>query len=200
MALRERLGHDAGMRRTFPITLAAAALAVAVILTGFFAGLEAVAGEPPAGILDLALDFAESLILVVAMFGTVLVHGRLTEVERNAEDLSARVAEAAAAGSEWRRRSQLLLAGLSEAVERQFADWGLTAAETEVAGLMLKGMSSKEIARARATSEATIRQQAQSVYRKSGLSNRAELAAYFLEDVFDIGHDRLEQHATHPRA
>lgn len=188
------------MRRTFPIRLAFAALAVAFILTGFFTGLEAVAGEPPTGVLDFALDFAQSLILVGTMFGTVFVFGRLSEVERHADDLAARVSEAAAAGSEWRRQSQLLLEGLGEAVERQFADWRLTAAEAEVAGLILKGMSSKQIARARATSEATIRQQAQSVYRKSGLSNRAELAAYFLEDVFDTGRDRLDRAEMRPPA
>ena len=42
----------------------------------------------------------------------------------------------------------------------------------------------KEIALARDTSEATIRQQAQTVYQKSGLSGRAELSAYFLDSLF----------------
>ena len=54
---------------------------------------------------------------------------------------------------------------------------------------MLKGMSLKEIAIARDTSEATVRQQAQAIYRKSGLSGRAELAAYFLESLFEEAED-----------
>ena len=62
----------------------------------------------------------------------------------------------------------------------------LTAAERDVAGLILKGMSLKDIALARDTSAATIRQQAQSVYRKAGLTGRAELSAYFLEDLFNV--------------
>ena len=35
----------------------------------------------------------------------------------------------------------------------------------------------------RDTSEATIRQQALAIYRKSGLRSRSELSAFFLEDL-----------------
>ncbi len=48
---------------------------------------------------------------------------------------------------------------------------------------MLKGLTHKEVAEVRATSETTIRQQALGVYRKAGLRNRSELAAFFLEDL-----------------
>jgi DNA-binding NarL/FixJ family response regulator len=61
--------------------------------------------------------------------------------------------------------------------------------------LMLKGLSHKEIARVRATSEATVRQQAASVYRKSGLSSRAELSAFFLEDLLAPGEVRNKDSA-----
>lgn len=49
--------------------------------------------------------------------------------------------------------------------------------------LLLKGLSHKVIAEVRATSERTVRQQALAVYRKAGLAGRAELAAFFLEDL-----------------
>ena len=65
----------------------------------------------------------------------------------------------------------------------QFERWQLTAAEREVALLLLKGLSHKEIAVLRDTSERTIRQQAQSIYGKSNLSGRAALSAFFLEDM-----------------
>lgn len=39
------------------------------------------------------------------------------------------------------------------------------------------------MARARGTSERTARQQALAVYRKAGLAGRAELSAFFLEDL-----------------
>ena len=48
---------------------------------------------------------------------------------------------------------------------------------------MLKGLSHREVAEVRATSEATVRQQALVVYRKSGLRNRSDLSAFFLEDL-----------------
>ena len=42
---------------------------------------------------------------------------------------------------------------------------------------------SHTIANLRATSERTVRQRAKDVYRKAGLSGRAELSAFFLEDL-----------------
>jgi len=49
--------------------------------------------------------------------------------------------------------------------------------------MLLKGLSHKEIAAMRQTSERTIREQARAVYRKSGLAGRSSLAAFFLEDL-----------------
>ena len=60
----------------------------------------------------------------------------------------------------------------------------MTAAEREVGLLILKGLSHKEIARLRATTEATVRQQAQAIYRKAGLPGKTAFSAYFLEDLF----------------
>jgi DNA-binding NarL/FixJ family response regulator len=57
---------------------------------------------------------------------------------------------------------------------------------------MLKGLSHREVSEIRHTSEATVRQQALMVYRKSGLANRAELSAFFLEDLL------LPRAATEP--
>ena len=65
----------------------------------------------------------------------------------------------------------------------QFTRWGLTAAEREVGLLLLKGLSHKEVAAMRSTGETTIRQQALAIYRKSGLRNRSDLSAFFLEDL-----------------
>ena len=75
------------------------------------------------------------------------------------------------------------LVELGSAIRRQFEAWQLTSAEQEVGLLLLKGLSHKEIAGVRRTSEATIRQQAAAVYQKAGLSGRAALSAFFLEDL-----------------
>jgi DNA-binding CsgD family transcriptional regulator len=83
----------------------------------------------------------------------------------------------------WRGEAQELLLGLGAAIDRQFERWGLSPAEREVGLLLLKGLSLKEVAGTRSTSERTVRQQALAVYRKAGLTGRAELAAFFLEDL-----------------
>jgi len=84
---------------------------------------------------------------------------------------------------EWREANRDLIAGLAQEIDKQFKIWALTQAEAEVGMLMLKGLSHQEIADVRNASERTIRDQARAVYRKSGLSGRSELSAFFLEDL-----------------
>ena len=84
---------------------------------------------------------------------------------------------------QWREEMADDLRELGLAIRRQFTAWRLTAAEHEIGLLLLKGFSHKEIARLRNTSEATIRQQATSIYQKSSLGGRAALSAFFLEDL-----------------
>lgn len=74
-----------------------------------------------------------------------------------------------------------------DAVHGQFDRWQLTPSEREVAVALLKGMSFQEIALLRDTREKTVRQHASSVYRKSGLGGRHELAAWFFEDLLERG-------------
>ena len=59
--------------------------------------------------------------------------------------------------------------------------WRLALAEKETA--LLKGLSHKRNARLTSRSERTVRQHAVSVYRKSELAGRAELAGFFLDDL-----------------
>lgn len=74
----------------------------------------------------------------------------------------------------------------SEVIHQQFTVWQLTASEQEVAMLLLKGLSFKEIAAVRATREKTVRQQASTIYAKSGVDGRHAFAAWFLEDLLAI--------------
>jgi DNA-binding CsgD family transcriptional regulator len=83
----------------------------------------------------------------------------------------------------WRARAEKLLRGLGEEIDAQLRAWGLTPVERETALLLLKGYGHKEIAALLGKSERTVRQQAVAVYRKSELGGRAELAAFFLEDL-----------------
>lgn len=72
---------------------------------------------------------------------------------------------------------------LGDVVKQQFSEWVLTGSETEVGWLLLKGLSLKEIAIVRNTQEKTVRQQASSIYKKSGVSGRHAFSAWFIEDI-----------------
>ena len=64
-----------------------------------------------------------------------------------------------------------------------FKDWGFTKTETEVGLLILVGMSLRDIADQRGTSETTTRQQALSLYKKASVEGRHQLSAFFLEKL-----------------
>jgi DNA-binding CsgD family transcriptional regulator len=70
-------------------------------------------------------------------------------------------------------------------MRRQFERWQLSPSESEIALLMIKGLSMREIAQARDVKEKTVRQQATSIYAKSGYAGRHELAAHFIEDLMN---------------
>lgn len=150
-----------------------------------------------AGVLpDLLVDFLDRLILIAAAVAATLLTLRLSRLGRRTDDLEKRLDQAAREGRAFRAQSRRFIDGLGRAIEAQFEDWGLTPAGTDVAALLLKGATLREVATLRRTSEATIRQQAQSVYRKSGLGSRAELSAYFLEDLFSIGEATMAPRAN----
>ena len=113
----------------------------------------------------------------------VLLTYRTFLVYKNQQALIRDLDAARLQGRQWRDETRSLLKGLGEAIDRQFLTWKLTGAEREIGLLILKGMSHKEIAAARVTSERTIRAQARSIYAKAGLSGRAALSAFFLEDL-----------------
>lgn len=68
-------------------------------------------------------------------------------------------------------------------LKEQFKDWNLTRTEREVAMLLLKGLSFKEIASVRDTMEKTVRQQASAIYKKANVSGRHAFSAWFIEDL-----------------
>ncbi|MFD0982327.1 helix-turn-helix transcriptional regulator [Tropicimonas aquimaris] len=175
--------EDPAVPRPILSILAATGVAtLALLLTLLDLLVEQGAGWLP----GLAVDFFDRLILIGAAVVATLMVLRLAHLSDRTDRLELNVERAAREGKAWRAQSRRFLDGLSAAIERQFSDWDLTPAEADVAGLLLKGATLREIAVLRRTSEATTRQQAQSVYRKSGLASRAELSAYFLEDLFSI--------------
>jgi DNA-binding CsgD family transcriptional regulator len=150
-----------------------------------------------AGVIDLILDapttwrsahvLVEVALMVTSLAfaiylwrGWVRASRSLDEVRR---DLLRRQAELQQERDAWRARAQGALENLAHAIDAQFDQWGLTATEREVALLLLKGHGHKQAAALTGRSERTVRQHAVSVYQKAGLSGRAELAAFFLDDL-----------------
>ncbi|NBB92833.1 MAG: hypothetical protein GVY32_06680 [Gammaproteobacteria bacterium] len=142
---------------------------------------------------DLLSDYAEGveplhviieltlLLTASAMFGYVLT--QMLRSRRQLRSLRTTLHSAQEESRRWRERYQATIRGLGEAIQVQFEAWRLSKAEAEIALLLLKGLSLKEIAAARETGERTVREQARAVYRKAGLSGRSELSAFFLEDL-----------------
>ena len=149
---------------------------------GLLIGLE-IWEEPDMTLREILFELIEPTILVLTAAAVVHLLGRMRRQHQEQLALVRDLEVARTEGAQWRTDMRDLLKGLSSAIDDQFERWGLTAAERDVALLMLKGLSHKEIAVVRDSSERTVRQQARAIYGKANLSGRAALSAFFLEDL-----------------
>lgn len=143
--------------------------------------------------IDLATDWregvpqwhllAEALVAIFAALGIVLLLKDAFALRRLLAQERSQAEEWKVEAEKWRRESSRHVRGLSEAIEAQLNKWHLSGAEKEVAFLLLKGLSLKEVAEVRRTTEKTARLQSAAIYAKAGLGGRSELAAFFLEDL-----------------
>lgn len=83
----------------------------------------------------------------------------------------------------YKDKTNELSVGISDNINQQMNSWKFTNSEKDIALLLLKGLTIKEIAEIRDCAEKTIKQHATNLYNKSNLSGRAELSAFFLEDI-----------------
>ena len=126
----------------------------------------------------------EGLALIVSLAGAIGMYRLQGSVFRQDKlALQSKIRELNSEQRRWREQASNYLLGLGVAIDEQFSRWALTPAEKDIGLLLLKGMSHKEIASLRETTEQTVRQQSTAIYRKSGLQGRADLAAFFLEDL-----------------
>ena len=158
--------------------------AVVVVVLGLvlFVGLELI-DEPDMTPLQLLLELLSITPIVMTSVGV----GLLFRVVRRQRDEQLQILRdlelARVQGRRWRAEARTYLDGLGNAIETQFSRWNFTAAEREVALLLLKGLSIKEIAQIRGVSERTVHEQGRAVYSKAGLTGRTALSAFFLEDL-----------------
>lgn len=125
----------------------------------------------------------EVVVVVAAFLGVSILARDLAAARARTESLARRLTASHRDADRYKEQVADLLRGLGDVIDQQMGEWGLTEAEREVAVLLLKGLSHKEVARARGTSERTARKQALAVYKKGGLDGRAGLSAFFLEDL-----------------
>jgi DNA-binding CsgD family transcriptional regulator len=145
------------------------------------------------GTADLVMDEPQSWLSFHVVFEVTMLAGALLMATtlwlgwwrsaHAAAALEVRLAEQAAERDRWRASSREALEGLGRAIDAQFDVWQLTPAEREVALMLLKGYGHKQIAALTGRGERTARQHAGVVYEKAGLGGRAELAAFFLQDL-----------------
>ena len=145
------------------------------------------------GTIDLMMDQPESWLTFHVFFETLMIAGAMvmattlwlgwSRSARSVEELRQSLAERKEERDAWRSSAEQALEGMGRAIDSQFDLWGLTRAEREIALLLLKGYSHKAIAKHTGRSAQTVRQHAAAAYKKGDLSGRAELSAFFLEDL-----------------
>lgn len=146
--------------------------------------LEIVTESDEISLQDMLVDALTILLTIGSAVGVALLANRMHVHHEEKMTLIRDLDVARVEGNGWRDKVRSHMSGLKEGMDKQFDEWGMTVAEREVALLILKGLSHKEIATLRSTSEATVRQQSQSIYRKADLPGKTAFCAYFLEDLF----------------
>ena len=70
-----------------------------------------------------------------------------------------------------------------ELMQERFDQWGLSPSERDVATFTIKGLNNEEIAALRGKSVGTIKSQCNAIFRKAGVSGRAQLVSLFMEEL-----------------
>lgn len=127
--------------------------------------------------------YMEVVTLLFSLLGaSFFIYSTLQVTKRNME-LAAEVKKATTENAEFKKKVAHFAQGLSSVIDDEFGKWGLTPSEKQIGFLILKGFSTKKIAEILGVTDKTTRHHCSSIYKKSDLSGRSELSAYFLEDL-----------------
>ena len=127
--------------------------------------------------------FIEASAGLMAIIGVIFVLKNMLNLRVSLSKEKLNSAAYKREAEQWRSQAKEHIDGVSLMIENQLSAWGLTPAEKQLSFLLLKGFSLVEIGEFRNTSENTVRTQLSAIYAKAGLKNRAEFAAFFLEDL-----------------
>ncbi len=132
-----------------------------------------------ASLSHIILDFCFGIGASSGLFLTWLHIGKARDSHINT------IATAQDDAAHWKLEAKAIQKGIADEIEWQLNEWSLTPSEKEVAFLLLKGLSLKEISTVRGTAERTVRHHTLAIYAKAGVTGRAELSAFFLEEFLD---------------
>lgn len=127
--------------------------------------------------------YLEAAVVFVSTFGIYWIWKDNSTLRSNIKGVNQELIISKVESEKWRKEHQSLIQGLGSAIEKQLIAWEFSLTERDIAILLLKGLSFKEIADLRNGSEKTVRQHSLKIYEKSNLAGRAELSAFFLEDL-----------------
>lgn len=127
----------------------------------------------------------ESIIVLASAIGLVYLVGEISRRTKHIHHLKDELAKSDHQLENISEEMKNARTQYSEVIYQQFKAWKLTKSEQEVAMLLLKGLSFREISGVRDTKEKTVRQQASKIYEKANIDGRHEFAAWFLEDFLE---------------
>ncbi len=125
----------------------------------------------------------EGLLFCLSLAATAWQFKLLLKKDRHIKHVEKELLETKDSYREWQQRSKHSAHEIRNMIDQQFNNWSLSTSEKDIALLLIKGLSMKEIAEIRTSHEKTVRQHATNIYRKANISGRQELAAFFLEDI-----------------
>jgi len=128
---------------------------------------------------ELGLGVLANIHIVIELIASVLLCIGIYVEWKYLSDLARRNARA-------ERAMAIAAGGLHDLMERNFRDWGLTPSEADVATFALKGISILEIADLRGSREGTIKAHLNGIYRKAGVSGRAQLVSLLIEELMSV--------------
>lgn len=154
-------------------------LAIIMVLNFFDVITDVSLGVPTWHIIE------ESMIVLASAVGFVFLVIDILDRTKHINHLKSELDKSGIQLKNISEEMKIARAKYSEVINDQFKLWGLTKSEQEVAMLLLKGLSFREISEVRDTKEKTVRQQASSIYVKANVEGRHEFAAWFLEDFME---------------
>lgn len=125
----------------------------------------------------------ESLIMVLGLIGLIVLWAKYFIAKSSNIDFKVNIEKIKTDLIHYKSETLHLSQGLGDKINDQLVEWKFTKSEKDIALLLMKGLSTRDISIARDSSEKTIKQHCTNLYQKANIKGRSELSAFFLEDI-----------------